>query len=552
MKSKLVRIISMLIATLLLLSIFGCASKDNSTQLAASTGDAKKEGPSWTWDTSPVELTWFVNENWYTRAAWDVVKNPLDKAITEKTGVKIKFSSSVGSTGDDKLNVMLASGELPDLVTQSRYVPAFNVLQTSGKFAPLMELIDKYAPTFKKDISNSMVSWYTQPDGKWYSYMNYFFPMEKMKNFKLSTNVFSAARKDILDSLGLKPDDFTTQEKAFNAFKKVKDSGIMQKGKALIPWLDWYQYDGYFYFPGIPAEDSSGNLIDIRRHPQYLDCAKWLNKCYNAGLLCNDAFTASGVSQLQEIFASGRVFFISGNVAEVGAAMQTLYKKDHIQYVPVGPIKINDQMPKPWVWSIGSAGWQGVFISNNSTHKDRAIRLLEFMASKEGNMLCNYGIEGVTYTLGSNGRVEWTKEYLDALAKGGEMDKKFGTTGQLTHCTDPILMKNTEPLPVLPEQKAYQAIPDYWSNYTYNEMAFSNTDPPATTKEGAILPKLNQAFNEPKLIIAKPGDVEKLYKEMLDKQDKLGYQQVYDYQNRTFKENKVKLGVEFAYPINIK
>ncbi|MNP85704.1 hypothetical protein D3C76_1855610 [compost metagenome] len=55
------------------------------------------------------------------------------------------------------------------------------------------------------------------------------------------------------------------------------------------------------------------------------------------------------------------------------------------------------------------------------------------------------------------------------------------------------------------------------------------------------------------MVLAKSeADVEKYFNEEIELETKLGYQKLYDYQNKQFKTAKKALGIEFAWPANQK
>ena len=56
-------------------------------------------------------------------------------------------------------------------------------------------------------------------------------------------------------------------------------------------------------------------------------------------------------------------------------------------------------------------GWSSCFISTNCENPGRAINYMEFLKSPQGDQLCQFGIEGVHYTL-VDGVPKQTEEFL--------------------------------------------------------------------------------------------------------------------------------------------
>ena len=72
------------------------------------------------------------------------------KLITDKTGIKIDRKLATGND-DDYLNTMIASGDLPDTIMLDWTNPNVTKLINNGLVYSMDELIDKYAPEFRRD-----------------------------------------------------------------------------------------------------------------------------------------------------------------------------------------------------------------------------------------------------------------------------------------------------------------------------------------------------------------------------------------------------------------
>ena len=194
-----------------------------------------KRGESWTWDTSPFETTWYTGIAGYAKE-WKPNDVLFDKVVTEKTGVKnIVFSSP--SDGQDKLGAMIASNNLPDILTVPITEPIYKLIQNSGLVYPLFDLIDQYAPTFRKNIPESMVSFHSAENGEFYAMINGFLAPEQIwKGFSYGQDLSMSARDDIMAKLNIKAEDFKTQDGMINALKKVKDAKLKnEEGLDILP-----------------------------------------------------------------------------------------------------------------------------------------------------------------------------------------------------------------------------------------------------------------------------------------------------------------------------
>lgn len=80
---------------------------------------------------------------------WDT---PVGKAITDATGVKLNFVSVAGDASE-KLNTMLASNTLPDIIAIDRGAAANDQYIANGAVIPLDDLIEQYAPNIKAQLA---------------------------------------------------------------------------------------------------------------------------------------------------------------------------------------------------------------------------------------------------------------------------------------------------------------------------------------------------------------------------------------------------------------
>ncbi|MGO4273388.1 ABC transporter substrate-binding protein, partial [Paenibacillus sp. TAF58] len=104
------------------------------------------------------ELSLFIDASWYPVKEWT---GAVAEKITEKTGIKLKVTVA---TDDKQLPLMIASGDLPDLVFTNANIERMSDSKLSY---PWNELIEKYAPDFK--IDPIRIAIHTMDDGNFYT-----------------------------------------------------------------------------------------------------------------------------------------------------------------------------------------------------------------------------------------------------------------------------------------------------------------------------------------------------------------------------------------------
>lgn len=125
------RLISLLLCLAISFASAGCAA-------SAPPAGSRSQEP----DT--VALDWYVNFSWYN-TPWG--GNAVSRAVTEKTGVDIRFISPEGGESET-LDALIAGDSLPDLVTLGWWEPQLTEIVDGGMACSLNELADQYAPAF--------------------------------------------------------------------------------------------------------------------------------------------------------------------------------------------------------------------------------------------------------------------------------------------------------------------------------------------------------------------------------------------------------------------
>ena len=170
----------------------GCAQQTQTeTQHAA-----EKDGDTPAWKTyakeDPVTLDWYVNYSWFDMG-WG--KNLVSQKITDETGVSVNFITPLGNE-DEKLNALIASDSLPDLITLGWWEPQVNEMIQKNLVYALNDLADQYDMYFYKVADPAVVDWYSDEKGNIYGYPNSSYTPKMWKNgmILLLTRPFSCAK----------------------------------------------------------------------------------------------------------------------------------------------------------------------------------------------------------------------------------------------------------------------------------------------------------------------------------------------------------------------
>ncbi|WP_236703643.1 extracellular solute-binding protein, partial [Paenibacillus xylanivorans] len=297
-------IAAVLVATMLA----GCNSAPT------ESGDKNTNGDS----TGPIKLTWF------DKNTGDAFTNPVAKAITEKTGVTIEVQQPTGNS-TEKLNLMLASNDLPDVVMLDRGSDIMNKYIASGAVIPLNDLIDKYGPNIKKMYGDTLKKTRAE-DGNNY-YLSNWYGLEKYPVFGFFM------RMDIMKELGVgdkvnNGEPFTAEEFE-NLLVKFKEKYPTIDGKPAIPMTLNGENIGSVtgtlkgMFGMMPYYEENGELKKDIRDPKYLQMVEFLNSLYRKGLLDKEWATLK-TKQFEQKLSAGNVFATGEALWNVGNANTVL------------------------------------------------------------------------------------------------------------------------------------------------------------------------------------------------------------------------------------
>ncbi|MGF7048294.1 putative aldouronate transport system substrate-binding protein [Paenibacillus sp. DS2015] len=396
-------------AMLLLVSamlVTACGNNNTTkSEDAGTTTPAAQEGQA---DLSPITLSFFGAD---ASPNWNKMQDDVGKEITAKTGVTLNAEFAVSGAGKDKISLMAASGDYPDMIFAKSDVAK---LVDAGGMIDLTDLIEEHAPNLKKVYSEYM-------DRLPYSLEDkaiYVVPSNAAvdQQYFDSTGGFEI-QHEVLKELGY-PEVKTLQDYE-NVLQAYVDKYPTIDGQPTIPLTldadDWRIMitvtNPAFYTTGAPDDGEyfiNPETFEAQLHykrPEEKEYFRWLNHMYNVGLLDKDSFVQKS-DQYKSKIASGRVLGLidqEWGYSDAENALKSAGKPER-SYAHF-PVTISSEYKDHGFQSTGfMAGW-GVGITENCEDPVRAIKFLDYLASDEGQVLLNWGIEGKHYNVEDGKRV---------------------------------------------------------------------------------------------------------------------------------------------------
>lgn len=327
---------------------------------------------------------------------------PVYKALSEKFNVDFVPVSSTQSQWKEKLNLLFASNDVPDLFL----TPGFETVQfkkwaTEGFLLPLSDYAKGYENIEAvleqyKNLTKHM------SDGKMYG-----IPSKNGEGNSegILCNHLMWVRKDWLNNLGLnKP---TTTEELYEVARAFSNDDPDGNGEK-----DTYGYSAngtWWLYPVFNMFDASYynfKMIDGQYQPECLtdnmkDGVNFLHKMFREGVLDPD-FVINTEDQLFEKFITGKIgIFYNG----AGAVYNKIYDKFKSAYPDKNPKDLFDFCevitgPNGEKRIEGKDAYFGITCINNNVSeekREKILEILDYMLSEEGKKLMSYGIEGVHY-----------------------------------------------------------------------------------------------------------------------------------------------------------
>ncbi|MFF2090797.1 ABC transporter substrate-binding protein [Paenibacillus sp. NPDC058174] len=384
-------------------TLFAC-SGGNSTENAGkpSNKPSNGEGTAADGNQDPVTFSYYASD---PNPNWMKMQDEIGKAITEKTGVTLNAEFAVGDPAQ-KVSLIAVSGKYPDLISAKNDV---NKLVEANALLDLTDLIEQHAPNIKKLYGKYMKRLrYSDTDSSIYVLPTY--AGVDHQQF-IASGGFELQHR-VVKELGYPKirtvQDYENALKSYLEKNPTNDRGEKNIGLSLLA-DDWRIQisvtNPAFYTTGAP--DDGEYYIDPKtyeatyhfKRPEEKEYFRWLNHMHDIGLLDPESFVQKYDQYIAKI-ASGRVLGLIDQDWEYGDGERSLKadgKLDHAygHY----PVTLSEEYKDHSFQSTGYLAGYGIAISKTCKDPVRAIKFLDFLASEEGQVLTNWGIEGKHYVV---------------------------------------------------------------------------------------------------------------------------------------------------------
>lgn len=388
---------------------------------------------------------------------WSEIKGM--KAAAERLGVTIDFITPAVGSESDQFNLMIASGEYPDIILWDFSSTPMTLAEMvdSGVLIDMDEYIRQYAPNYLSVLNSKeeYIKEATADNGH----------LQAMYAFNSDVPISGGPtiRADLLEQYGLEVpqtiDDWT------NVMTVMKENGVE------YPMTGGRNRDGSIWFTDFMSpyltsntfclDDETGSVVYGPSTENFREYLRQLNAWYTAGLIDPEFISNDGTAMNAKLTdgrsVCGSTLQLSYHIGNITAVARETNPDFEFVGCPWPVLNEGDEPVFTLKTGVYYSGKQAA-ITSACEDPVLATQFLDYFYSEEGeNYLC-WGIEGESYTVNEDG----TKTFTDYI-----MNNPDGKTPQeaiMEFATPTFNFANvmlSEPynqiVTILPEQAAARA-----------------------------------------------------------------------------------------------
>ena len=402
--------------------LVGCSSGASSAAPASASTAASSAGggplfsqPVTLSMLTPSHASWPFQKDWYVI---DLVK--------EKTNVTFNINSVDTEGFAEKLNLTMASGELPDLI----YLLNTNIVQqygSQGAFINIFDYMDQM-PNFKAwyEANQQYALSYLSADGALYQ-----FPQQGVEETNRRGWMY---RADVFEELGLTAP--TNKDEFYDVLVKLKEAypdsyplgfrsfvGSLNQFNMLAPsWGTYHimnednRFFGYDY--------DTGKWIFGPTTDAYKEMVTFYHQLYEEGLLLPNFLTID-TKGWQDVIANSDSFITVDYLSRIDFFNNSMRPSD--------PDFTMSFLAPPSFGSEGQAmfpnsakAMMGFVVSSQTKKLDDVLAYVDWMYSEEGRELLSWGRPDELYTEDAQGNRTWNEFSTAAEMKQGTGLQTYG------------------------------------------------------------------------------------------------------------------------------
>jgi len=471
----------------------GCSKEEPATNGKGEQTGTEQEAAGKA-EEKPYNFSFYVNYDWAVTEPWG--QDPVTQWLIENKKVKIEPIQS-GGAAEAKLNTMIASKSLPDMIQMERG-PGVDRLQSAGTLVAVDEYLDKY-PNLKEQIGEGTLSLLRAADGKLYQIPNWFTSTPNGNSgWMINTKIYKELGSPKLE----------TFEELHAYLTKVKETypdvvplEIDTNGVGFGMIYAGFKEQNAPHLITHTAYVDNGELKPIFNDPVYREAVIYTSELFRERLISQDALTQSP-DQMKERLNAGRVaVFAGGDTANVGRDADAALKKVDPEsgYTAIWPIYkagLDKSKITPSSWN--TLGWNVNVITQKAKDPEKIFAYLDWLVSPEGQRVVWWGPKGTMWDeLDSDGHPVLNENWVKATPEDKKAMKleTFNIVGNTTFI-DKAKVKLEKLLPEGSRNWATEAQGNVFWKTSMNVTEFINIDPSPESAEGIAAQSARDIYNQ--------------------------------------------------------
>jgi len=380
--------LSMVICASLLVACSGRSGGDGVQSGEAGASDSGDAGAG-TASAEPVTLKIFVNLN----PEINLKDNPVVQQAEKLAHVKLDIEAPPQNGYWDRMKVVLASGDLPDLFWYGTDTD-FENYSKQGMLATLDDKIGNY-PNLMANISKEQ--WgdaralvdgkiHAVPRPNSYDRWGYLINQKWLDKLHLKAPTTVDEFVEVCRAFTKDDPDGNGKDDTYGFSTAYGDSGLWTLRTDFF--LTAYSLSAHW---GMPASD--GKFYARQTSPDYLPMITKIRDMYKEGIIDRDMITHKNNEQ-EEKFAQGKVGIIGMSDKGVNDYLEKyhLNPADYTFHAPLKNLATGES-----IYMMPPSNWGAYLIPANSKHIDEALKFLDWANTEEGFKLFQLGIQGIHY-----------------------------------------------------------------------------------------------------------------------------------------------------------
>ena len=315
----------------------------------------------------------------------------IAQEIMRRTGVRIQVIDST-EDAEEKEELMYTWQDYPDIIKVE--LDAISKYQDAGYLVDLAPYLSDLPSV--QDMYGDMLNRYYTEDGRLYYLGNWYGEdRDAVSGFQIRYDYLTElVGKERADS-----DEPFTQEEFIALLHAFSEKHPEIGGQPSIPFATCLDYDYLSAARGMYGMktyyETDGSIRHIVKDPRYVSMLSFLNRLYREGLLDKE-WVLNRRDLFTEKLESGRVFATATaywDIFSQNSFLRETQGEDSF-YACYKVLGEGVSASETTYGGRNSLGWDAIAVTDHCKDMEAALRVIDFLASEEGQYLMLWGIEG--------------------------------------------------------------------------------------------------------------------------------------------------------------